>query len=179
MWPLPMMHWTSLYSYPFSTSPAPTASDIWRSNLFSWRHHPQELTSSGNWSNRYSRCKWALRILLECILVNYRSQRSCGKIMFLYVSLILFTWGRGLCQRDPLGQRPPLTETPHRDIPRKVTSGGTHSTGMHSCLFVSTYEPRRRWLAAQLCARGESCGPAGTTCPGRLQEKKPSQNYYS
>ena len=51
------------------------------------------------------------------IIVYYRPKRSCGKVMFLHVSVILFTGG--LCQgdpppdRDPPGQRPPLpwTET--------------------------------------------------------------------
>ena len=46
------------------------------------------------------------------IIVYYRPKRSCGKVMFLHVSVILFTGG-SLCQGDPPPDRdPPRTETP-------------------------------------------------------------------
>ena len=41
----------------------------------------------------------------------YRRQRSCGKVMFLHLSVILFTEG-GLPDRDPYRQNRPWTETP-------------------------------------------------------------------
>ena len=55
--------------------------------------------------------------------VSTSRKRSCGKVMFLHLSVILFTGGEGvsvcsvwchfLSDRDPPpGQRPPWTETP-------------------------------------------------------------------
>ena len=40
----------------------------------------------------------------------YRPQRSCGKVMSLHPSVILFTGGGGgsRCHRQPPGQRPPV-----------------------------------------------------------------------
>ena len=38
-------------------------------------------------------------------------KRSCGKVMFLHLSVILFTGG-GLPDKDSSGQRPPWTEIP-------------------------------------------------------------------
>ena len=46
-------------------------------------------------------------------MINYRPQRSCGKVMFLHVSVILFTGGRG-----SLSGRPPWTETPRQRTPQ-------------------------------------------------------------
>ena len=53
----------------------------------------------------------------------YRPQRSCGKVMFLHLSVILFTGG-GVWQTPPR----PLQQT-------ATAADGTHPTGMHSCLF--------------------------------------------
>ena len=39
---------------------------------------------------------------------NYRPQRSCSKVMFLHLSVILFTGGSG----RPPGQTPPWADTP-------------------------------------------------------------------
>ena len=53
-----------------------------------------------------------------------------GKVMFLHLCVILFT---GVCVsqhavgQTPLGRHPPETET---------EAGGTHSNGIHSCLYV-------------------------------------------
>ena len=75
----------------------------------------------------------------------YRPQQSCGNVMFLHMSVILFT-GRGgvpvqgslsrrvsigggvsvqgvLCQGDPLATI-------------RLHVGGTHPTGMHSCCCI-------------------------------------------
>ena len=72
--------------------------------------------------------------LTKFIITTYK--RSCGKVMFLHLSVILFT-GRGLCpgglcpggslSRGSLLQRPPR-------YGGRV--GGTHPTGMHSYLFI-------------------------------------------
>ena len=92
----------------------------------------------------------------------YRPQRSCGKVMFLHLSVILFTGGgclhlvRGTC---PLGRHPPGQDTlPGRHptslgrhppaqcmlgythLPTQCMLGygqqvdSAHPTGMHSCL---------------------------------------------
>ena len=83
MWPLPMMHWTSLYTTlqpcppdmgPHCKETPPTASDIWWpslktcSKLFTSGHPPLVLTSGGYWS-MYGQHKWMVHILLECFLV--------------------------------------------------------------------------------------------------------------
>ena len=69
----------------------------------------------------------------------YRSQRCCGKVMFLHLSVILFTGG--ICHT-------PRADTPHGETPPRQTppiqymlgygqqAGGTHPTGMQSCLNV-------------------------------------------
>ena len=93
------------------------------------------------------------------LVAYYRPQRSCSKVMFLHVSVILFTGGvfvRETPQTDPPGQRPswtvtppdgkpspdrdPQTETPWTETPgqrplRTERTGGMHRTGMHSCCF--------------------------------------------
>ena len=81
-------------------------------------------------------------------MAYYRSQQSCGKVMFLHLSVILFT---GEClPQYMLGYTPPADTpwsdtTPDRHPPlgRHIPSGrplpavtaadGTHPTGMHSC----------------------------------------------
>ena len=59
----------------------------------------------------------------QLLLYDYRPQQSCGKVMFLHLSVILFTWG--VCQGDL-----PWTETPSdRDPPPKTENPldrGTH-----------------------------------------------------
>ena len=51
----------------------------------------------------------------------YRPQRSCGKVMFLHMSVILSTG--------------PLDPPPADTFPQTATEAdGTHPTGMHSCL---------------------------------------------
>ena len=88
MWPLPMMHWTSLYRptplygpqlcpHPVQDpGPSPPASDIWWSrldicsNLCTWRPHctsPQPVMASSGWLRTVG--ERAVRILLECFLV--------------------------------------------------------------------------------------------------------------
>ena len=62
---------------------------------------------------------------LSIVLHNYRPQCSCGKVMFLHLSVIL--------PDTPLpGQTPPGQTPPSEMV---VASGGTHPTGMHSCLI--------------------------------------------
>ena len=48
----------------------------------------------------------------------YRQQRSCGKVMFLHLSVILFT---GVCGRHPQAETP-LGRHPQADTPPRQTS---------------------------------------------------------
>ena len=73
----------------------------------------------------------------------YRPQRSWGKVVFLHVSVILFT-GRGVCLSacwDTILPPGPGTP-PGADPPEAVhagrygqQAGGTHPTGMHTCYY--------------------------------------------
>ena len=78
-------------------------------------------------------------ILIRQILAqtNYRPQRSCGKVIFLHMSVIQFT-GEGVCGRPPkqtsladtpppLGRHCPRQRPPCADIPLVVTPGQTPS----------------------------------------------------
>ena len=82
----------------------------------------------------------------------YRPQRSCGKVMFSQVSVILSAGGAYLGSH-PLGRHPTCTDTPWADPPGRqppwadtqpppgadspghtpTVADGTHPTGMHSC----------------------------------------------
>ena len=73
----------------------------------------------------------------------YRPQRSWGKVMFLHVSVILFT-GEG-SRHPPQDQAPPPAQTP---LPCAVharrygqRAGGMHPTGMHSCYYFLYLNP--------------------------------------
>ena len=71
MWPLRMMHRTSLYSSP----------------PYMGRGNP--LTSGGYWKSAYGRCKWVVRILLECFLVKLLFSK-CSR--YLHVPGIVRCW---------------------------------------------------------------------------------------
>ena len=72
----------------------------------------------------------------------YRPQRSCGKVMFLHVSVILFT-GRGgsLSGRPPRtettpGQRPPRQRPPpDRDPPPRTVTSGWYASYWNAFLY--------------------------------------------
>ena len=75
-----------------------------------------------------------------------------GKVMFLHLSVILFTgggvypsmqWGRHPLGRHPPRQTPPQADTlaPGQTPPSNTTGygqqvGGTHPTGMHTCCIL-------------------------------------------
>ena len=76
-------------------------------------------------------------------------KRSCGKVMFLHLSVILSTGGGvcpSACWDTPHGQTPPWADTPWANTPRADTpwantpqqmataADGMHPTGMYSCL---------------------------------------------
>ena len=70
----------------------------------------------------------------------YRPQRSCGKVMFLHVSVILFTGGRGVWQADTLlsGRQSPAGRQP--PPPGRATAAdGTHPTGMLLVILIFFY----------------------------------------
>ena len=67
-------------------------------------------------------------------------KRSCGKVMFLQVSVILFTGGSGLggiCSQGAACSR----GVPGEDPPTATAAGGTHPTGMHSCFVPVKLDP--------------------------------------
>ena len=105
-------------------------------------------------------------------MFDYRPQRSCGKVMFLHLSVILFTGGvsapvhAGI--HTPLGRHPPGRQPPaqcvlgytppppaqcilgytspypvHAGIHMATAADGAHPTGMHSCLNVCFYTDGR------------------------------------
>ena len=55
----------------------------------------------------------------------YRLQRSCGKVMFLHLSVILFMGGVSVKRGSLSGRPPPATVV-------RLRAGGTHPTVMHS-----------------------------------------------
>ena len=74
------------------------------------------------------------KIVLIEIMCKYRPQRSCGKVMFLHVSVILFTGG--VWQADTPGSthtHPMADRDPSPTHGTATAADGTHPTGMHSC----------------------------------------------
>ena len=68
------------------------------------------------------------------VIITVRNS-SCRKVMFLHLSVIMFTGG--VCSGTPLGQTSPWEYTPPRAEPPSETAtaaDGTHPTGMHSCI---------------------------------------------
>ena len=74
-----------------------------------------------------------------------------GKVMFLHLSVILFTGGEGVCSpdADPL----PLDADPHHPLDADTTApplrygqqaGGTHTTRMHTCFLLKLTRNHRR-----------------------------------
>ena len=70
----------------------------------------------------------------------YRPQRSCGKVMFLHVSVILSTGGCLSTWADPPGQTPLLDRHPRtRQTPptRQTPLYSGHCSGLLECILVS------------------------------------------
>ena len=66
-------------------------------------------------------------------------KRSCLKIMFLHLSVILFTVGGGGVH--PQGRHPTRQTSPSK---MGIEVGGTHPTGMHCCFECDSYLPYRK-----------------------------------
>ena len=76
----------------------------------------------------------AIRILIVTV-----RKRSCGKVMFLHLSVILSTGG--VSAPVHAGIHPPPKQTPQEaDTPQQTATAadGTHPTGMHSCFKTSS-----------------------------------------
>ena len=81
-------------------------------------------------------------------LLHYRPQRSWGKVMFLHVSVILFTvWGGGCLVPGGVG----ISACTEADPPGAVHAGrygqhagGRYPTGMHSCLLFYFFIRQKR-----------------------------------
>ena len=78
------------------------------------------------------------------MLTSYRPQQSCGKVMFLHLS-VSHSVHRGvnipLGRHTPPGQTPPRADTPpaQRMLGYGQQTGGTHPVGMHTCSPESLY----------------------------------------
>ena len=74
--------------------------------------------------------------------VHYRPQHSCGKVMFLHLSVSHSVHRRGVVVYPSMhrGRHPPgQTDIPaytgaDTPLPTATAADGTHPTGMHSCL---------------------------------------------
>ena len=69
----------------------------------------------------------------------YRPQSSCGKVMFLQLSVILFPPRQTPPRQTPSwadipGQTPPGRHPPPREM--ATAADGTHPTGMYSCCDI-------------------------------------------
>ena len=82
------------------------------------------------WWNKMYDFRFYLGIEHELEQSYYRPQRSCGKVLFLHLSMILFKRG-GSGRYPPLGRPPPETVTAADD--------GTHPTGMHNWCTLTVF----------------------------------------
>ena len=92
----------------------------------------------------------------------YRKQRSCGKVMILHLSVILFT-GCGVCHTHfPLGKHPPWANTPPRaDTPCEVHAGIWSTSGW----YASYWNAILLLAAMKLWSRKETPPPLGKEAP--------------
>ena len=64
-------------------------------------------------------------VVVECER-SYRPQRSCGKVMFLHLSVSHSVYGGMGVWQTPPGQIPPKADTPRADTPPGQTPPGRH-----------------------------------------------------
>ena len=96
------------------------------------------------------------------ILVYYRPQRSCGKVMFSQASVILFT-GEGVYPSMHWGRHPPWTDTPRQTPPWIDTPLAKHprANTPRQCMLV--YTPPAQ------CMLGYPPPPAATASDGTVR----------
>ena len=94
---------------------------------------------------RHEVAAWTTKWCRTSIIIFTIHKRSCGKVMFLHLFVILLTGGRctPLGTHTPLDRHPLDRHTPYADTappggspprPEMATAAdGTHPTGMHSC----------------------------------------------
>ena len=72
----------------------------------------------------------------SCFWTQFITARnsSCGKVMFSQVCVKNSVHGGGVYPSIPLGEHPPTGKTPPTTTAYCQQAGGTHPTGMHSCL---------------------------------------------
>ena len=101
---------------------------------------------------RVSQSNWERPQHRNIQVCYYRPPRSCGKVMFSQVSVILFT--EGVWQTPPLGRHPPGRHPPWADIPPAQCMLGytpcpVH-TGIHmppaQCMLGYTHTPAKCML---------------------------------
>ena len=71
----------------------------------------------------------------------YRPKRSCGKVMFLHLPVILFTGG---CLR-PLGRQTPPAQTPHGQTPPWADTPCLVHAGIHTPLPRACWDTVNKW----------------------------------
>ena len=100
---------------------------------------------------------WEIEV---CLAIFTACKRSCGKVMFLHLSIIRATGGlpshNAMRQADTpsVGRTPPPAHNAHPLPPQKATppppprygesAGCTHPTGLHICLWLF-FEAFCRW----------------------------------
>ena len=98
-----------------------------------------------SWNNQLR-----IRTLWIPLIFFYRPQRSCGKVMFLHLSVLRGVWADTPLGRythlwaDPPGQTPPGQTSPPVQcmLGYGQQAGGTHPTGIQSCyIILSVQEP--------------------------------------
>ena len=112
---------------------------------------------------------WIKAIPYRCVPIRVITvrKRSCGMVMFLHLSVILFTWGGGCPGPGPGGypglgeSRPRLGGCPGpggvqvqawRQTP-PTAADGTHPTGMHSCFLLPLANLSEAWISSSLYVR--------------------------
>ena len=88
-----------------------------------------QVSIHGGWGSPWQRAPWT-----ETLQTGTPGQRPAGQRCPRQRPL-----GRDLLDRDPTGQRLPWTEPrppPGQRPPVRKRAGGTHPTGMHSCMKV-------------------------------------------
>ena len=87
--------------------------------------------------------------------LNYRPQRSCGKVVFLHLSVILFT---GSCPADapkqtPLGRHPAWADnSPRQTLPRQTPPRDSHYRGRYASYWNAfMYFQYLCWPVVLLC----------------------------
>ena len=76
-------------------------------------------------------------------ILHYLPQLSCGKVMFIHLSVILFTGRVSVQEGGSLSGRPPPATI-------RLRAGGTHPTGMHSFFLILRRQLQKLWTVYKI-----------------------------